>query len=196
MNEQLQAMFAQHKNVVLGVAGAGVVGLALLQRKKAAKGAGPSPSPAGTIPAAGVVPSSGVQGAFPDTSATDIYNSLSDQMQKLFDQQAAQTSNSNGGLTTPAPIASTLFAPTYSGSYATTSTGQPVEIESDGSLFHLNTNFINQVQQKGGTYSALAQDPGWYSLTGNLQAKQSGTSPQVMRYDSAGNLVPAAGATT
>jgi hypothetical protein len=191
VNEQVQALFAQHKNVVLGVAGAGVLGLALLKRKKStAAAATGTKAPAGTIPAAGVVPSTGVQGAFPDTSATDIYNSLSDQMQKLFEQQNAQTSNSNGGLVAPAPIASTLFAPTYSGSYATTSTGQPVEIETDGSLFHLNTNFIDQVKAKGGTYSVLAQDPGWYSLTGNLQAKQSGTSPQVMRYDSAGNLVP------
>jgi hypothetical protein len=192
--EQLRALFAQHKTAALGVAGAGVVGLALLQRKKRTTGGSPA-SPAGTIPAAAVVPSSSVQGAFPDTSAVEVYNSLSEQLQKVLSQQDAQTSNSNGGLTAPAPIASTLFAPTYSGAYATTSTGQPVEIETDGSLFHLNTNFIEQVKQKGGTYSVLAQDPGWYSLTGNLQAKQSGTAPQVMRYDSAGNLVPATATT-
>jgi hypothetical protein len=190
VNDQIRALFEQHKTAALGAAGAGVIGLALLSRKKRAAAGPGSTSPAGTIPAAAVVPSSGVQGAFPDTSATEVYNALQDQFGKILDQQAAQTSNSNGGLTAPAPIASTLFAPTYSGSYATTSTGQPVEIESDGSLFHLNTNFINQVAQKGGTYSVLAQDPGWYSLTGNLQAKQSGAAPQLMRYDSAGNLVP------
>jgi hypothetical protein len=36
--EQLRALFAQHKTAALGVAGAGVVGLALLQRKKRTTG--------------------------------------------------------------------------------------------------------------------------------------------------------------
>jgi hypothetical protein len=80
----LPVLFATHKGAFLAAGAAGVAGLAMLQRKK---NTGPS-SPSGTIPAAAVVPSSGVQGSYPDTSGTDMYNQLEGQLERLQASQA------------------------------------------------------------------------------------------------------------
>jgi hypothetical protein len=104
---QLQAYLQQHKQVVLGVGAAGVVGVALLRRKKAGGDVAAAPAttrPAGTIPAAAVVPAQGY--AAPDSSAYDVYNALTGQL-----EQMRQTI---GGATTtaPEPVSSPLLTNT------------------------------------------------------------------------------------
>lgn len=141
---QLQAYAVKHKPVVLGVAAAGVAGLALLQRRKSAAAPAGSPAntrPAGTIPAAAVVPSQQIASTY-DSSAYDVYNALSGQLGKLSEQ--VQQTSGTPVTSAPAPLASSLFAPNMTGQYvAYTGNGSAgangiYEVESDGSLYHLD----------------------------------------------------------
>jgi hypothetical protein len=138
MGGQLRAFLAQNKPAVLGAAGVGVVGLAL-QNTRTAAAAGPASTggTAGTMPAAGVaLPAGGVQGAYPDTSATDVYNALMPQLEAL---QAGQAPASTVAAATPPPISSTLFAPNLTGQYVYyKNTGTYGEIESDGSVYGIS----------------------------------------------------------
>lgn len=133
---ELQAYVAKNKPVVLGAAAVGVVGLALLKRKGAAPAGGQTgsassrPAP-GTIPAAAVVPSQQTASTY-DSSAYDVYNALSGQLGQLSEQM--QQTRGGSISSAPAPIASTLLEPTYSGNYFGMGSGIG-EIESDGSLF-------------------------------------------------------------
>lgn len=193
--EQLSALFAQHRPVVLGAGAAAVAGLALWQKKKKATGTAATGAvtgatvPTGTIPAAGVVSSSGVQGAYPNTAATDVYNALEPTLAQILSQQSAQTSASSSNAAAPAPVASTLFAPTWSGNYMREANGDPVEVESDGSVFHLADQWMAQVtQQTGKAWSDLPQmavSPGWYSASTNIQAKTDGTTPGMYHFTGA-----------
>lgn len=173
---QLPALFAQHKTAIIGAAGAGVVGLALLQRKKAAASSAAGPSLAGTIPAAGVVPSTGVQAAYPDTGAVDTYNTIMDQLLK---QQAAM--NPPVPAAAPKPVASSLFAPTGSGKYVRYGSGTIAEVESDGSLYGIAPgeawNYDGQVSAvQLPWYSAESPGytgPAYGDLVSNLTTKKS-----------------------
>jgi hypothetical protein len=171
VNEQLQALFTQHRNVILGVGAAGVAGLALLNKRKKASGApSGSTSPAGTIPAAAVVPASGVQGAYPNTTETNIRNSI---MDDLLKQQAAMTSAGGGAAAAPKPIASSLFAPSGSGNYVLYGDGTVAEVQTDGSQLGLSYQQWTPLAQKGVTpVAANQQHPGgaYYETTGNLNA--------------------------
>lgn len=108
--DQVQAYIGQHKPVVLGAAAAGVVGLALVQRRKAGTAApAGTPRPAGTIPAAAVVPSQQTSSTY-DSSAFDVYNALGSQLGQLSEQIRQTT---GGGITTaPDPVASPLLTNT------------------------------------------------------------------------------------
>lgn len=182
MNEQLAALWGQHRTALMVGGAAGVAGLAYLKRKKG--GGGTTIGPGGTVLGAvspQTVPASG--GAY-DSSATDVYNSLQSELEQL-------TKPAQGApLSVPAPIASTIFQPTYNGNYGRLPNGEGVEIESDGSLFHINDQAANQIASQGGKFSSLVQNLGWYSLTGNAAAAQSGQAPQAMTYDAGHNLVP------
>jgi hypothetical protein len=156
---QLQE-FAQ-RPAVLGATAVGVVGLALLHRKKAAAAPGGAKQPAGTIPAAAVVPAQGYAG--PDNSAVQVYDALSSQL-----EQMRQTSASGSGVTAaPAPVASTLFAPTGSGKFVRYADGNVFEVESDGSLFGLTPNQNDQATRAAG--------PGisWEQLQSTMPIKYS-----------------------
>jgi hypothetical protein len=171
VNEQLAALFAQHKTAILTAGAAGVAGLALLTRRRKTAAAGAAGSPAGTIPAAGVVPSSGVQGVYPDTSATDVYNQLEGQLERL---QASQA------IPVPKPVASTLFAPSNSGQVVAYSDGI-YERETDNSLLHLSGPQAQAIlDANGGKYPNLVtftgNAPGGsakYGTAENLQAALS-----------------------
>jgi hypothetical protein len=104
---QLGELFTKHKTAVFGVAAVGVTGVALLHRKKAGAAAagGPSTSPAGTIPAAAVVPGAG--GGY-DSSAYDVYSALQSQLAPILEQQRR-----NSVTTAPSPTASDLFKPGF-----------------------------------------------------------------------------------
>lgn len=189
MGEELSALFAQHRTAVLGGGAVLVAGLAYLRRKKGAAPAGASagatvPSGlAGTIPAAAVAPSGGY-----DSTSYDLYNSLQSEISGIAEQNR-QTVGSSAAAA-PTPIASTLFQPTYNGNYARTPDGQGVEIESDGSLFHINDKAAQQIAGQGGSYASLVDNLGWYSTTGNLKAVNSGQAPVPMVYGSTGQLIP------
>jgi hypothetical protein len=74
------ALFAAHKGAVLGVAAAGVAGLALMKRKSS--GSAPAAAAAGagaTLPAS--VAADGFMG--PDSSAYDVYNALQPELDAL-----------------------------------------------------------------------------------------------------------------
>ena len=166
--DQLQAYVAGHKPVVLGAAAAAVTGLALLQRRKKAGAAAPSSpaarptssQPAGTIPAAAVVPSQSYGSTY-DSSAYDVYNALSGQLEQL-----RQTSGT-GTTAAPTPVASTLFAPSGSGRFVRYADGGVFEVESDGSLFGLTPNQNEQATRAAG--------PGlsWEQLQGTMPMKYS-----------------------
>lgn len=157
-------LFAQHKTAVLGAAAAGVVGLALLQRKKSTK-APAGPGVAGTIPAAAVVPSSGVQGAYPDTSSQQVYDALEGQLERLQAGQAKPV---------PTPVASALFAPQGTGNYALYSNGTVAEIESDGSQLGLSQGQWDPLRAAGAKPTVTlpgASSGAFYTTAGNLAAK-------------------------
>lgn len=76
------ALFAAHKTAILGTAAAGVVGLALLNKRKAAAGgrsATPGATIPGTIPAAAVTASGGAY----DSTSYDLYNALQPELEQL-----------------------------------------------------------------------------------------------------------------
>lgn len=106
---RLRAFFAANKLPILGTAAAGVTGLALLNRRKASGGAqatGVGGSPAGTIPAAAVVPGGG--GGY-DSSAYDVYSALQSQLAPILEQQR----KANSVTVAPAPVASSMFKPGF-----------------------------------------------------------------------------------
>lgn len=182
---QLQAYVEQHKPAVLGVAAAGVTGLALLQRRKRSGGAGATGTtkqPAGTIPAAAVVPSQQTGSTY-DSSAFDVYNAMSGQLAKLSEQVQQTSDGSGSGITSaPAPVASTLLAPTYSGNYFGMGSGIG-EIESDGSLFvFTQPQWQNALKQNPSAGSQLTDFgsknvPGlkFFSTVDNVKAKSTTT---------------------
>lgn len=118
------------KPAVLGAAAAGVVGLALLQRRKAGGDAAAPAAPAvpasGSYSAGGQVASAGGFGAY-DSTASDVAGWLSPQLDELRRLSSPTP--------VPAPIASTLFAPSGTGNYVRRGDGLVAEVQSDGSLF-------------------------------------------------------------
>lgn len=159
MSPQLAALFAQHRTAILGGGVAAVAGLALLRRKKAAStpvGATAGASVPGTIPAAAVVPAGSTGAGGYDSSSFDVYNALQPELEQL--RQTVGTP----AAAAPTPIASTLFAPTMSGRYVSygTAPGSPIEeIESDGSLYHLNPAEWKQVYSRGPVDAVHATGP-------------------------------------
>jgi hypothetical protein len=162
---QLSAMLQQHKLPVLGAAAAGVVLLGLRSRKKSSGAAvAAGPRPAGTLPAAAVVPAGG-----PDNSAFQVYDSLHSELGAFMEQQAAQT-NARSGISSVPPIASTLFAPAGTGQLVGLSDGTTAEIESDGSLFGLSAQqgWQQWEKAKGQVTAVSGPAPLYYSTAGNV----------------------------
>jgi hypothetical protein len=195
VNPQLSALFAAHKTAILGAAGVGVVGLALLQKKKGAAATPATTGVAGTIPAAAVVPASS-SGSGPNNSAYDVYSALQSELAPLLQQQAAATGT--GGITTaPAPIASSLFSANRTGNYVAQTNNDGVqgvfEVESDGSLYHLSSADWTGINSNGRVpYSELPKNIGapFYGLEGNLTAANKGTGPTAFTTNDAGFVIP------
>lgn len=165
MSPQLAAMFAAHKTAIFGAAAAGVVGLALLQKKKSASAAAPASTSSipGTLPAAAVV--APTAGAGYDSSSYDLYNALQSELQPLFQNQG-------GSVTAPAPVASSIFAPTGSGQLVRYNNGTIAEVESDGTLLGLTPDQFTALSSKGQTFTSLSgAQPKVYTTAGNLAAK-------------------------
>jgi hypothetical protein len=159
----LQAWLEQNKKPVLAVAGAGVVGLALLRKKKTAAaggiGGGGAPASAGTAFATG--PAIAGTATPYDSSVSDVYNSLQGQLDSLNTKLTAP-------IPTPAaPSASKMFAPGYTGNYVRLSNGVIGEVENDGSIFGLTGQQWRQAADQGAQYSQLASAPTWYSTEQN-----------------------------
>lgn len=171
--EALKAWFEENKTAVLGVAGAGVVGLALLQRKKSSSSTSTGTATTSTTGSGTAATSAGVQSVYPDTTETNLYNSLLEQLQ-------GQVSNSDPGIgSAPAPIASTLFAPTGSGNYIRDQEGGVIEVESDGSLFALDGPMQQKLGLDASTIHAITDSaiPAYYGLMQNLGAANTGKAP-------------------
>lgn len=179
--EQVSAYVEAHKPVVLGTAAAGVLGLALLQRKKkaatpAAAGGPVTVQPTGTIPAAAVVPSQQTASTY-DSSAYDVYNALSGQLEQL----RQTTGGGSTPVTAPTPVASSLFAPNRTGQYVSyrapgASSNAIYEVESDGSLYNLGmADWTSIIADNGGKEPAAthydATPPTSYTGAANLQSK-------------------------
>lgn len=115
---QLEAAFAKNKPAVLGVAAAGVVGLGLYHRRKAASVAANDPGTvaAGTTPGGMVLPSSaggqtyGLTGAggYYDSSASDLFGAVSPQLESLQTQLSALNDKIGA---TPVPVPAPPAAP-------------------------------------------------------------------------------------
>jgi hypothetical protein len=166
--QQLPALFAQHRTAVLGGGAAAVAGLALWQRRKAKTGAtssttGAKVQPAGTIPAAAVVPAGATGTAGYDSSAFDVYDALSQQMEQLRQTVGMSTS------VAPAPTASALFAPTGSGNYVLLPNGVTGEVESDGTVFGLTSEQWAPLAAQGATLTKLGSNVPFFSTEQNLK---------------------------
>jgi hypothetical protein len=169
---QLQAWAAQNKVALLGVGAAGAVLLGLRTRSRASGGA---KQPAGTLPAAAVVPANGLQatGSTYDSSAYDVYNALQSELGPFLQAQANQTGTSSGVTSVP-PIASTLFRPSGTGQYAQYGNGTVAEIESDGSQLGLTYGQWNDLIGTGAKVTqvlpvgAPAGNTAYYETSGNL----------------------------
>jgi hypothetical protein len=145
----LPALFAQHKMAVLGAGAAGAVLLGLRARRKSTTGAGGAVTsrPAGTLPAAAVVPANGLQANGPDNTAVQVYDALQSELAPFLQQQAAQTDASSAGVAAAvAPVASTLFAPNLTGKYVRYNQGTIGEIESDGSIYGISGPELTDAQ--------------------------------------------------
>lgn len=185
--DKLRALFEQHKTAILGTAAAAVAGLALVQRRRTTAGAGAAGPTAvgatvpGTMPAAAVVGSSG--GGY-DSTSFDLYNALQPEISQILQQQQSQQTGGapGGGVSeAPAPIASTLFAPTYNGNYVHFLSGETAEVESDGSLLNLTQSEGARALGKGGWRAAnqleVAQPKtGVFSTAGNLVKRATATA--------------------
>jgi len=155
---QLPALFAAHKTAVLGTAAAAVAGLALYQRHKAAGGStGVGGTVAGALPAAAVAGSTpATGGGVYDSTSFDLYNALQPEIDAILQLEQNQQTGGAGPAKpptkqptkppakqpapashAPAPIASTLFAPTMSGKYVRYNSGLIAEVEKDGSQLNL-----------------------------------------------------------
>lgn len=130
----LQAWAGQNKVALLGAGAAGAVLLGLRTRSKATGGGPRTAQPAGTLPAAAVVPANGLQatGSTYDSSAFDVYSALMPQLEAL-----RQTGTSSGVTDVP-PIAQSIFAPNWTGKYVKYTNGTIGEIESDGSVYGIS----------------------------------------------------------
>jgi len=136
---QLPALFAAHRTAILGGAAVVVAGLALHQRKKAGAAPAGGGTVRGALPAAAVIPAGGSVGSGGyDSTSFDLYNALQPEINQILEQQ--QTGGmAGGGITAaPAPVASTLLAPSGSHNYVRFADGQIDQVESDGSLYWLS----------------------------------------------------------
>lgn len=181
--QQASAFFAAHKVEILGGGAAVVALLGYRQRKKSSSTTAGATIP-GTIPAAAVVGGTGTSAATYDSTAFDTYDALQQQISDLASRQQTSSPTTASGAT-PAPIASTLFAPAGSGNYLRNSYGNLVEVESDGSLYGLTGSQLRDLQSSGGLTGATITDvgdwtntPGFYTQQGNLQAVNGGSAPQ------------------
>jgi hypothetical protein len=165
---QLQAFAAAHKVELLGAGAAAAVLLGLRARAKG--GTGKAAGPAGTIPAAAVVPATGQGfGSTYDSSAYDVYSALQSELGPLLEAQSQTTGRS--GITSVPPIAAGLFAPTGTGNYVRYGDGTIAEVESDGSIYGIapgeNWNYNGKV-----SYVQMPADYGktnpYFSKLGNL----------------------------
>lgn len=187
--EQLSALFAQHRPVVLGAGAAAVAGLALWQKKKKATGAGAATA-AGNVGAtgtgvAGSIPAAAVQSqaAGYDSTSFDVYNALQPELEMLRNQQDQQTGGAGSGISAPAPVASSLLSPTYNGHYVRFNDGAVDEVENDGSLYWLSpSEHATAFANAGGHWDAsglvdqlqvASPTAGIYSTGSNLLNAQS-----------------------
>jgi hypothetical protein len=167
--QQLPALFAEHRTAVLGAGAAAVVGLAVWQKKKgassstAATTAGAKVIP-GTIPAAAVVPAGGTGSGSYDSSASDVYSALSQQIESLRQTQGPSVTDA------PAPIASTLFAPSGSGQWIVMPNGVTGEIESDGSIFGASADQFHGAGGVDAQRTPIQQNVNYYDTNRNVVA--------------------------
>jgi hypothetical protein len=177
---QLSAWFQANKTEVLMVGGAAVAGLALYKRKTGAAGAGAASGVTAGAVAPGTMPAGAVvSGGSYDSSAWSAYNSLQDEIGTLARQgeAARQTSAAGSGASSAvkAPLASSLLAPSYSGSLWHMGSGFG-EFESDGSmLVYTPDQFAKATSTSGYQVTDLGTKnvPGlsWTSTTENLIAR-------------------------
>jgi hypothetical protein len=185
--DQLAALFAKHRVPLLGVAGAGAVGLGLLHRSRggsvpAAAGA-PRPGIA-SASTAGYTYSSGSQaggttgGGIYDSSSHDLYSALQPQLENIIRNTTPGATGAKPPVPVPAQarIASTILAPTGSGNYVRGANGMVAEVQSDGSLFALTS----------GQWSSLTKTLGNRAQVTNLRGRLGGSTLPV--YDTERNL--------
>ena len=199
----IAAFFQNNKPAVLGTAAAGVAGLALLQRRKAGGDAGPG-APSAGLPAAAVIPASGSIGGQYDSTALDLMNALSPQLEQIMQQTGR-----SGIDQVPGKVASSLFSPTFSGNYVRALNNGGVagsrmfEVQSDGSLLHLTQKQWDDAIKKAGFAPNSKQaadlftdlDAGWrgswFDTSGNIGAISGGNASAPKTLDAGGRVIPA-----
>jgi len=159
---QLPAWFEANKKPVLGVAAAGVAGLALMRARKRTAGAtaGGLSSPAvdtalATGPAiAGTVPY--------DSSAIDGYNDLQNQIYKLTDQQQQQS---------PVPV------PEYKpGFYQNLGSGRIYQLDASGNADWLSPSEFKSLGGNAKNVTKVAKDNTFWTSVTRVDPKEKTTA--------------------
>lgn len=212
----LEETFTQHKTVILGGAAAGVVGLALLTRRRAGGDV------AAALPADQGYSAGGQVAAY-DSTANDLYGALSPQLSSiandlhaLGEKKAATPTPPRPPIPVPAaPIASRITAPTRSGRYLVQGRRDDKgaravwEQQTDGSLYHLNGSEWDQILRtkglSGTRVEAWSRLPGvtyleqdnigahFYAGLTNLETKSKGAKPIKWTTNDRGGFVRVAG---
>ena len=208
MNPAQLRAFLERNKVALGAAGAAAVaGLAVLRNRQAKDDTPAQASlPAlGSALSSGGAPVSGSAGSYYpvsyvgasggyDSTSSDVYNAIQPQLEalsRLWDKQASP-------IPVAAPLAAGLYAPTYNGKYVTagknaTGSGPGIfEVQSDGSLFHLDLDQWKEAVKRGAaapTKLAEGWNGQWYTTTGNVTAGSTGATPAKYTLDPMGVVV-------
>lgn len=175
-----------HREMIIMVASVVGVGLAYATlHRSSATGSSAAQTSSMAYPGSSSVLSSGQVAGFDQAAVAGLQTQLanvSDQVRAL--SSSGLPSDYGSGAAPSVPLASTLFAPTGSGSIVSYGIGQ-AEVEKDGSLFLLNGDQWSQLSQQNGGVAPqttrvsdkFSDIPAWYSTAGNLAAVNTPATP-------------------
>lgn len=179
--DQLGAWLKANKPVALGVAGAGVVGLALVSRNRSGGGSG---SAAGIVPAergySAGGQAAGVAGTY-DSSASDLYSALSPELAGIS-QSLAKLNESNKTTPTPTPVpaAPKPTAGLAPGFYRKGAESNIYQVNKDGSLDFLTRKEFAAITKgrKAPKVQAISRDhAAWQNGSHWLDKHKQKTTP-------------------
>lgn len=175
----------KHRDEILVISSVLLVVLAWLSLRKtsssatAASGAGYlSPTSAAQAGLAG----SGAVGGYSAAAQQGLQTLLANQSDQLSTLESAVTNLTGSGSSTPTSIASSLSSPLPSGALLNfAGDGALEQVQSDGSLYHLNPAEWAGLQSRGATYGQIlnvgGNAPTDYSATSNLLRQVKAANP-------------------